>query len=236
MLSTRHLLTLPLSLALLLHSGAASAVERRYSISDFERIRVVGASRVIVEVGRATTISAVGERDAIEGLLVEVIDRTLTIQPVAGRVASAALRPLKPATLYITAPVIRSVRLSGAGAIMLAVLRGLQADVSLTGSGQISVKQVMVDNLTARLAGSGTLTLAGKALTVDADIKGAGNVAAGSLDAADLKLTIASSGTSALSARRAAAITSTGSGTVTIVGSPSCTVQNIGVGSVICGK
>lgn len=235
MLSIRSLLP-ALLLMLLFHSTAASAAERRYSVSDFERIRVIGASRVIVDAGRATTVRATGDREAIEGLLVEVIDRTLTIQPIGGAVATLPSRPVKPATINITAPLIRSARLNGAGAITLAVLRGLQAEVSLSGSGQISVAQVMTDNLTAALSGSGTLTLAGKALKVDANIKGAGNVAASRLDATDLKLTIASSGTSAFSARRTAAVTSTGSGTATIVGAPSCTVQTIGVGAVVCGK
>ena len=224
------------ALTLLTIGGVAEAAERRYSITDFDKLRVVGASRVIIETGRATTVRAIGEREALDLLSVESLDRTLTIQPIGGFVTSPSQKSFKPATIYITLPLLSSAKLNGSGAISIATLRGIQADVSLTGSGQISVAKVMADNLNARLSGSGTLTLAGKALKVDANVKGSGSLAASSLDVADLKLTAASSGTTAMSATRAANVTSTGSGTVAITGGPSCTVQNIGVGTVTCGK
>ncbi len=225
-----------IAIILLTIGGVAQAAERRYSVTDFDKLRVVGASRVIIETGRATTVRASGDREALDLLSIESLDRTLTIQPIGGFVASPSQKSFKPATIYITLPLLSSAKLNGSGAISIATLRGIQADVSLTGSGQISVAKVMVDNLNARLSGSGTLTLAGKALKVDANVKGSGSLAASSLDVADLKLTAASSGTTAMSATRAAMVTSTGSGTIMIAGMPSCTVQNIGVGTVTCGK
>jgi hypothetical protein len=226
--------TIPLTLLLL--GSVAQAAERRYSITDFDKIRVVGASRVIIETGRATTVRAVAERDALDLLSVESLDRTLTIQPIGGTVAIDARALAKPVTIYITTPSLSTAKLNGSGAISIATLRGIQADVSLTGSGQISIAKVMADSLNARLSGSGTLTLAGKALKVDANIKGSGSIAASSLNVTDLKLMAASSGTIGMSASRTAMVTATGSGTVAITGGPSCTVQNIGVGTVTCGK
>lgn len=226
--------TIPLTLLLL--GSVAQAAERRYSITDFDKIRVVGASRVIIETGRATTVRAVAERDALDLLSVVSLDRTLTIQPIGGTVATDARALAKPVTIYITTPSLSTAKLNGSGAISIATLRGIQADVSLTGSGQISIAKVMADSLNARLSGSGTLTLAGKALKVDANIKGSGSIAASSLNVADLKLMAASSGTIGMSASRTAMVTATGSGTVAITGGPSCTVQNIGVGTVTCGK
>jgi hypothetical protein len=225
-----------ITLILLTLSGAGQAAERRYSITDFDKIRVVGASRVIIETGRATTVRATGEREALDLLSIESLDRMLTIQPIGGYVASPSQATFKPPTIYITMPLLSTAKLNGSGAISIATLRGIQVDVSLTGSGQISVAKVMADNLNARLSGSGTLTLVGKALKVDANIKGSGSVIASNLDVADLKLTAASSGTIGMSASRAAIVTSTGAGTVVITGGPSCTVQNVGVGFVTCGK
>lgn len=230
------LLRVTIPLILLMLGSTIQAAEQRYSITDFDKIRVVGASRVVIETARATTVRATGDRDALDLLLVESLDRTLTIQPRGGYTATPSQASFKPPTIYITLPLLSSAKLNGSGAISIATLRGIQADVSLTGSGQISVAKVMADNLNARLSGSGTLTLAGKASKVDANVKGSGSLAASSLDVADLKLTAASSGTTAMSATRAAMVTSTGSGTVAITGGPSCTVQNIGVGTVTCGK
>lgn len=223
-------------LILLTLGSSAQAAERRYSIIDFDKLRVIGASRVIIENGRATTVRAVGDREALDLITLESIDRTLTIQPVSGSVTAQTRPAYKPVTIYISVPMLSAVRLNGSGAINLAMLRGLQTEVALSGSGQISIAKVMTDNLNARLSGSGTLTLAGKALKVDANVKGSGSVAAGSLNVADLKLMAASSGTIGMAASRSANVTATGSGTVAITGGPSCTVQNIGVGTVTCGK
>jgi Putative auto-transporter adhesin, head GIN domain len=226
--------TIPLMLLII--GSTSQAAERRYSITDFDKIRVVGASRVIIENSRTTTVRATGDREVLEMLSVESLDRTLTIQPIGGFVVSPSQKSFKPATIYITLPVLSMAKLNGAGAISIATLSGLQTDVAVNGSGQISVAKVMTDNLRARLSGSGTLTLAGKALKVDADIKGSGSVAASSLNVADLKLAVAASGTVGMAASRSANITSSGSGTVVVAGSAACTVQNIGVGTVSCGK
>jgi Putative auto-transporter adhesin, head GIN domain len=217
-------------------AGSAAASERHYSIADFDHVRLVGASRVIIDTGRATTVRANGPQSAIEALSIEVQDRILTIQPLAGTVATPQNNDSGPVTVFITMPRLTGAKLNGAGAIKIADLRGAQTDVSITGSGQISIAQVNTDRLSARLSGSGTLTMAGKALILDANVKGSGSVAASNLAVTDLKLSAASSGLVSLSAQRTAAITSTGSGTVAITGAPSCTVQNIGVGTVACGK
>lgn len=212
------------------------AAERRYSISDFERIRLVGAARVVVDTARATTVRASGDREALDDLLVEVTDRTLVIQPAGGRVMTEGKRASGPVTIYVTVPRISGARLNGSGAITLSDFGGLQSDIALAGSGQISVSRLKSDNLAVRLSGSGTLTLAGTAQRVDANIKGSGSLAAAKLDAADVKLSAASSGTISLAARRTAGVIATGSGTVVIAGAPACTVQNIGTGTVTCGS
>ena len=224
------------SLILLSLANMAPAAERRYSISDFDKIRVVGSAGVIVNNGRATTIRATGSREAIEALSIEVQDRVLTVQPITGTFTAQPPSAAGPVTIFITAPLLNGAKLNGSGTLKIAELRGAQADVSLTGSGQIAIARIMVDRLTTRLSGSGTLTLAGKTLNLDANIKGSGSVTATALDAADLKLTAASSGLISMSAKRSAMVTSTGSGSVTITGTPSCTVQNLGVGTVTCGK
>jgi Putative auto-transporter adhesin, head GIN domain len=223
-------------LLLLLLASPSPAAERRYSISDFERIRLVGAARIVVETGRATTVRASGDREALDDLLIEVADRTLVVQPTGGRVVTQEKPATRPVTIYITVPRISGARLNGSGAITLADFGGLQSDIALTGSGQISVARLKSDNLAVRLSGSGTLTLAGSAQKVDANVKGSGSLVAAKLDAADVKLTAASSGTVSMAARRTAGVIATGSGTVVIAGSPACTVQNIGTGVVTCGN
>jgi Putative auto-transporter adhesin, head GIN domain len=217
-------------------SSAAPAAERQYSVGDFDKIRLVGAAAVVIESARATTVRARGARNAIEMLSVEVQDRILTIQPLAGSADDGQRRGAGPVTIVVTVPLLNGVKLNGSGSLKIAELRGIQGDVSLTGSGQISITRVTVDRLNARLSGSGTLALAGKALNVDANVKGSGSFVAADLNVADLILMAASTGTTKIAASRSAKITSTGAGSVEIIGAPSCTVQNLGSGTVACGK
>ncbi len=217
-------------------SGVAAAAERRYSVSDFEKIRLVGAATVIVETGRATTVRASGAPEVIDTFLVEVQDRVLTIQPRAGFVVNPGQRGTGPISIFVTMPLLNGAKLTGGGTLKIAELRGIEGNVTLTGSGQIDIARVAVDRLTARLSGSGTLTLAGKALAAEANITGAGSFAAADLKVADLVLMVASSGATKAAASRSAKITSTGAGSVEIIGAPSCTVQNLGSGTIACGE
>lgn len=231
---TRFCIVVTLATAAL--ASGVSAAERRYSVSDFDKVRLVGAATVIITPARATTLRSTGAREAIEMLSIEVQDRILTIQPLGGSADGRQQRGAGPVTIMITVPQLSGVKLNGSGTLKIAELRGLQGDVSLTGSGQISIARVTVDRLNARLSGSGTLTLMGKALNTDATIKGSGSLIATDLKVADLTLMAASTGTTKIAASRSAKIISTGSGSVEIIGAPSCTVQNLGSGTVACGE
>jgi hypothetical protein len=84
--------------------------------------------------------------------------------------------------------------------------------------------------------GSGILTLAGTVATLNATVRGAGTFDGAKLAVSDLKLTSESAGAMTLSVKRAANVNMSGNGTVTILGSPACTVKNVGSGTVSCGS
>lgn len=225
-----------LILSAFLFAASAQASERRYALSDFDKIQVIGSQRVIVTTARATQVQANGPREAIDALSVEVQDRVLTIQTINNATSAKPVTVSGSATVLITLPLLSEVRLRGAATINIAEMRGLEASISLIGSGTITVARIGVDRLSARLSGSGALTLTGKSKSVIANIKGSGNLMAGSLIAADLKLTAASSGQIVAAAQRSANVVSNGAGNIEIVGKPSCTIQNSGAGTITCGK
>jgi hypothetical protein len=115
-------------------------------------------------------------------------------------------------------------------------MRAQLVRVALAGSGALSVSVIETDRLFANLLGSGTLTLAGKALNAQVSTEGSGTVAGRALITTALTLSANSAGQTEISAVKAATIQAGGNGDVTIFGSPACTVANVGGGEVSCGQ
>ncbi len=229
-------LVVPFSIALALTGApAAQAAERSFSILDFDRIEVAGNYIVSVKPDRATTARASGAPDALDRVSMETRGRTLTIRALALTTSSASRDSNMPVSIRITVPKLTGARLQGNGSMVIADLRGQQAELVATGNGTLSVIRAAVDKLTVRQSGAGQVQLAGKVLSADMAAKGSGGIDATALAVSDLKLAASTSGTVRGQASRAAAIISTGTGLVEIAGKPACTVQNTGPGEVRCG-
>jgi hypothetical protein len=112
----------------------------------------------------------------------------------------------------------------------------LRVAASLEGPGSLTIAAVAADRMDIGAVGSGVLTLAGTVATLNATVRGAGTFDGAKLAVADLKLTSESAGAVTLSVKRAANVTMSGNGAVKILGSPACTVKNVGSGTVSCGS
>jgi hypothetical protein len=217
-------------------ASEADAAERRLSVTDFDRVRVIGATQVNIAKGRAVSAFASGSPEALDDLVVEVIDRELIVQPRARVASTWSGNGGAPARVRVTVPRLTAVRVSGTASVSVAELSAASIAMSVTGAGRLDVKSAIADRATLGLTGSGTLTANGKVKSLLAGIKGSGRVEAAALVADDLTVTAATSGELALTANRSATVTSSGSGMVTISGSPACTVSNTGSGEVRCGR
>lgn len=222
------------TIAAMLAAGPAAAAQRGFSVTDFDRIRVVGGVDVAIAKGRATTARAEGNRESIDALTVEVIDRELVVRITARTGSSGA--DLSPPLVSITVPAVSRVRVMGNGSVNVAELTGANGNVSLSGNGLLSVGRMLVDRGSISLSGAGTISASGSAKLLTASILGTGNVDAGGLSVADLTLNSSTSGTVAIAATRSAKVISSGAGDVRIAGNAACTVRNVGSGTVACGK
>ncbi len=225
------------ALALLLVSACtpAFAAERGYTVTDFDRIDVIGAYQVLVETGKGPSARATGDIRAIDALKVEVRGRTLRI--VAGSSAWGGWPGEKPAApvVRITVPMIREASIRGAGAITISRIRAQTAKLGLSGSGSMTVVSLDTDKLSATLLGSGRMTLTGKAALGQISTEGSGSFVAPTLRVDALTLSANSSGNTSIAGGKTATVQSAGSGDVTISGRPACTVSRVGAGEVNCG-
>lgn len=219
----------------LLVSAPSTAAEKRYAISDFDRVQIFGPFNVAIQTGRATSVTASGDVRALDSVSVTSSGGVLTIQTLSRTRSSWKEQPHAAARLVVVLPQLKGLRLLGAGTVSAAEMRGITTEVTLNGSGQVSIARLASDTATAQLSGSGRIRLGGTAKNFSANISGSGDLDASQLSTSDLKIVSATSGRVTARASRTANVKQNGAGEVRISGSPSCLVENPGTGSASCG-
>ncbi|HYG47077.1 MAG TPA: head GIN domain-containing protein [Allosphingosinicella sp.] len=226
----------PLAIAAAASPAAAAAAERRYSVTDFDRVQVDGPYRVTLRTGLASGATAEGSQQALDHVSVEVQGGILRVRRNRSAWGGYPGEAAGPVTVALTTRDLRSAAVIGSGSLEVDKVRGLRADLSVSGSGRLGVAAVDADNLIVGLLGGGRITLAGRARQLRATIQGSGDLAASGLRAEDAQITSDTAGNVAVAAARTARVTATGPGDVEIIGTPSCTVEAKGLGQVRCGR
>ncbi len=231
--------TLILGLAALAATAVpANAADRRFPITDFDRIVVEGPYVVRVVTGRTTSAMAEGTTAALDRLSLDVNGQTLRIRRTSGAVGWTARSGAQEGTpvIEVTTRNLRSVRLIGPANVEIDRVQGLRVDLVVQGSGRLRVEEAAADNLSIGLAGSGIIELDGEVESLTADIQGTGNVAASGLTAENASVTAVTNGTVALNVTRAANVTALGLGQVTITGPAACNIRGANASLVSCGS
>jgi hypothetical protein len=219
-----------------LSATAAGAAERRYTVTDFDRVEVSGPFQVTLKTGRAGSAVASGSNQAIDRVSIDVQGRTLRVRPNRSAWGGYPGEGAGPLKIELSSHGLRAASVNGAGSIGIDKARAMKFDVSLSGSGQIVVGEVETDNLNLGLLGSGKITIGGKAKSVRAMVQGTGDLDAAKLVADDVQVDTDTAGTVAVSAKRSAKVNSTGAGDTLVSGNPACTVKALGSGRVACGR
>ena len=227
---------LPLLLALVAFAAPASAAERRYSVTDFDRVVVEGPYIVRLTTGRPSAAVAHGTREALDRVLVDVQGQTLRIRRNRSAWGGAPGADAGPLTIELSTRIIRSARLVGPASLDVDGAEGLQLDLVVQGSGRLRAANVDADNLSIGLLGSGKLELAGTARSLRADIQGTGDVDATELTVTNATLTTTTLGSVSVTVADAVTVNANGLGDVHILGRPSCTVRGAGAAQVRCSN
>ncbi len=224
-----------LAAAALLAALPASAAEKRYGLSSFEEIEV--SADIVVEVFDRNPVSAVasGSQDALDRLVVEARDGKLIVGTRQFAGDASRDKSFGPITLRVNAANLRSAMLAGAGALRIDRLEGQRVAIVLRGPGQVIVGDIDADRLAVTMIGNGTMTLGGAAKQAQMTLSGAGMVDADELAVDVLATNSEGAGDHRFRAIDSAAITTRGIGRTVVLGSPACTVRNVGSGTVECG-
>lgn len=226
---------MPFVLALSAAAAPAAAAERRYSVTDFDRVQVDGPYEVTLATGASSQASVSGDQAAIDRVSLDVQGRTLRIRPSASAWGAARNAPAGPVRFTLSTRALRGASVTGAGSLSVDRAGGLRLDFTVSGSGSLVVGSVDADNLSLGVVGAGEMRIGGKAKIVRATAAGSGELDASGLVAEDLELSTGTSGRVTIAARRKARVSALGRGSVVVSGSPSCNVTGPAAGQVRCG-
>lgn len=232
---TRMLRLLLIFLACAGWSSAAQGADRRYPVTDFDRVIVEGPYSVTLTVGPGSSAVAHGSIQALDAVTVEVQGTTLRIRRNRSAWGGTPGQPAGPVTITLATRNLRSARVIGTGTLAVAGARGLKVEFSVEGNGHMRATSLAADTLTLATRGSGSFELQGEAKVLTADIQGSGSLTGTAFTADTGTISAATSGSISLAARRAIKIVANGLGDVAIGGAPACTINGPGAAAVRCG-
>ncbi|MBB3034423.1 head GIN domain-containing protein [Alteriqipengyuania lutimaris] len=210
-------------------SSGVPLAELDYEGATPTGISLTGPDRVIVTSGETLAIDVEGDRDVTETLRFDLDDDTLGI----GREGS--WRQKGVATIRVTMPTPTRLSLAGSGEIGLDRLgTGGNVDISIAGSGESRIARIDADVLDISVAGSGSLTAAGRVETLDLSIAGSGDLDMREVEVGNADIAIAGSGDAVFSSDGTVDASIMGSGDVEVIGNARCDVSSMGSGEVRC--
>lgn len=232
----RYLGTMVGLVAAVFAATPAAAAERRYSVPNFDRIRVEGPFDIRLTTGRPSAGEATADQRTLDLLDLRVEGTTMIVRlngngwgetPKAARTAPA---------ITLSTHGLRSAVVNAGGRLSIAPMKGQRLDMAVNGNGAIMVAGAEADQLNATIIGAGSIAVAGRAARVQLLSNGSGLIDASGLVASDLVVRVDGTGETRAMARYTAKVTSNGLGKVTVAGNPACTVNAIAGGPVVCGK
>ncbi len=226
---------MPALLALAAFAAPASAAERRYSVTDFDRVVVEGPYAVRISTGRPTSATATGTQQAIDRVSIDVVGRTLRIRPNRSSWGGYPGERAGAVSVEVTTRELRAATVAGPGSLAIDRAGGLRLDLALEGNGRLSVANVAADTLTVGLIGAGRIELGGTAEQLRATVHGTGEFDGSRLRAEGANITTDTAGRITVGVSRQATVAASGLGEVEIIGAPACTVSGLSAGQVRCG-
>ncbi|PXW73811.1 putative autotransporter adhesin-like protein [Blastomonas natatoria] len=221
-------------------SPSAWAAERRFALSDFDKIRIEGDIAVDVRSGRTSGATASGDARALQALTLTVQSGTLHIRrarstaPVERRQQAGA--PEGVPQVLVDVRGVQALVLLGNGSARIDRLVGARPSATMDGNGSVEIGRVAAEVLAVNVNGSGSLKVSGTAQRARAVMIGDGLIEGTGLVVAALDLTSEGPVRAMLDVSGPARIFARGGADIAIAGTPQCTVRQIGTNEIRCGS
>ena len=226
-----------LTIALAFLALPASAADRTYTITSFDRVRVEGPFDVQLTVGNAgASARASGDSDTLANLDIEVQGTTLVVRKGTSGWGERG-KPDGPApVITLVTSNLRTATVIGGGKLVAkGSIRSQRLDFQVSGAGSIDAQGIDSDELSVTVIGAGNVALAGRSNRARMLTNGPGTIMAIPLIAGNLLVRLDGPGETQASARFTADLTSTGLGRIVVAGGAKCTTNAQAGGPILCG-
>ena len=201
-------------------------VTKEINVEDFTRINLVGSPTVTYtqQAGKPTVTIYTSDNIA-EALDIHVKDATLYVGFKKNLRVS-----YKKLDIRVSSPRLEGVNIAGSGEVHLP--DGLDTgdlQLSVAGSGDLSLKGLLCQSVGASVAGSGDLVLNGTADQANYHVSGSGDLSASKLKAQQVEASVAGSGDITCHATDLLKANISGSGEIGYAGSPRLEVPKKGI-------
>ena len=216
-----------------LPAAPAAAVDRNFGVSGFDRVRLDGGYRVNLTTGIAPYAKASGSARALDKLSLRVEGRTLVIK--TNNASGWGGYPGEgdgPIEISVGTHELSAVTVNGGGAMTVNRVEGLKFDASAQGAGSIAIEAVEVDQFNLSLAGTASARLAGKSGKATLMVRGISSLDAEQFTVKDAVIGAEGPAVVKVTATDTAKVNAVGVGTVTLGGSPACTLSVQGSATV----
>jgi hypothetical protein len=199
------------------------------NVSDFTAVSFGLAGEVNIKLGSTFQVVLEGDSKYIADVETYVRDGRLIIR----RDNNFGFNDQK-VNVYITMPEIRSLGMSGSGkALIEGVLKADALNLSVSGSGRITIPEIAIIALDCSISGSGSIYLeGGTAGKADISISGSGSFNAEKVVIKDFKAGISGSGSCSCNVSDNLEAGISGSGNIVYSGNPKINVRASGSGHV----
>ena len=198
-------------------NGNVTTIER--SVGEYDAIGLSGWFDVDLVAGKEGEIKLEGESNLLEYIKTEVKNGKLSIKVEKGY-------NLKPSSwddgIRITVPIqsIDAVALSGSGDIVgKTTIKTDDFQTAMSGSGDITLA-IEASSIDASMSGSGDITLNGRTTDFEATISGSGDIKAYGLEADNVNATVSGSADIKVTANKMLKARVSGSGDISYRGNP----------------
>ena len=214
-------------------SGKSGGPETKVTrdVKDFSRISLSVPAEVYIEQGAAFSFSMEGPENTLSEIETVVDGSTLKIRWKNRGFHWSGNENIK---IYITAPDYQALTVAGSGDFYTkSPLKCSSLELSIAGSGSVTIDQLEANSLTSEIAGSGDVEIkAGKVGDQEASINGSGSVKTAGVETANGKVSIAGSGDCDIWVTGDLKASIAGSGDVRYKGNPKLNIKVAGSGDI----
>jgi hypothetical protein len=216
-------------------AAPAQAAERKYSISSFEDVRIIGNINVIITTDRGVSASAeAADRETLDRVELNKSGKQLIVSVKPKASQDGRFSEDEPVAVRLSSYVIKSITHSGSGTVSLDKLGGRDPKARINGFGVLTINAVDGDTLDLIMNGGGQMVIAGRATKGQITMLGSSILDGSQLTLETLDLTQRGPASSHVFVEKEVTISNSGTGRIQIDGRPNCSVKSGGSAQIIC--